>query len=102
MVALCLVVLGGVSGPQIEELVARSIVTPTEGNAGEAWPSDAWRTDQLGRNVDLDRSIVKLRAIDERKRGLIHRFFSQTNGFAASILDGFGFHAGRCLQIFGV
>src|ERR1700760_2260001 len=63
MVALCLVVLAGVSGSQIKELVVGSVITPTEGNAGEAWPSDTWWPDQLGRHVDLDRSIAKLRAI---------------------------------------
>jgi hypothetical protein len=102
VVALCLVVLAGVSGSQIEELVVRSVITPTEGNAGEARPSDAWWPDQLGCDVYFDRSIAKLRAIEERKRGLIHRLFGKTNGFAASILDGFRLHSWRCLQIFGV
>src|ERR1700760_1453520 len=61
VVAFCLVVLAGVSGSQIEKLVVRSIITPTEGNAGEARPSDAWWPGQLGRHVYLDRSIAKLR-----------------------------------------
>jgi hypothetical protein len=102
MVAHCLIIFSGIAGPQIEELVVGSVVTSTECDTCKARHPYPGSPDQLGSDVYLDGSIAKLGSVDKRKGGLIHGIFGQTNGFAASILDRYRFHARRDQQVRGV
>jgi hypothetical protein len=79
-----------------------SVVTSTECDTCKARHPYPGSPDQLGSDVYLDGSIAKLGSVDKRKGGLIHGVFGQTNGFAASILDRYRFHARRDQQVRGV
>src|SRR5208337_2630914 len=102
VVAHGLVFRTGVARSKVKELVVRGIGTDTEGDSSEAGSSYAGRSVDLRVYVDLDRAVAELRSVDQREGRLVHCFFGETDGFAASILDGLGLHTGWHGEVLGV
>ena len=102
MVAHGLVFRTGVARPKVKELIVAGVGADTEGDSRETGSPYAGRCVDLGGNVYLDRAVAELRSVDQGECRLIHSLFGETDGFAASILDSLGPHAGWDRQVLRV